>query len=289
MLKQDHKVSQISSDAIFAIPAMRPAKVLVSLLFCALLITSDINNKSSDYLRGLGKDAILPIFYLSTLPIKAFDGFKYYLQSKNNMHSKILELQEENKKLSVTNLLVAELSKENAALKSLWKSAQQDPDQYLVVKKRFLSTNPLMPTLTVDKGNLNTEIKKDAAVLSSLGITGKVLSSSNLSLEVLLAQDPRSLIPVISSSSRLHAIAQGSGLGRLGKLNNIKKTAEFKVGEILFSSGLGEIFPMGFPVAEIVSVNDFADNKYLTVDVSFFTNPLKEDDFLIFSKQDSSE
>ena len=289
MLKKEHKVSQISSDAIFAIPTMRSGKVLVSLLFCSLLIISDINNKSSDYLKSLGKDVISPIFYLSNLPVKAFNGFKYIFQSKKIMQSKILELQEENKKLNITNLLVVELSKENLALKSLWDSAKLNPDHYLVVRKKFLSTNPLVPTLTVNKGNLSQGSRKGDAVLSSLGITGKVISSSNLFVEVLLVQDPRSLIPVLSSSSRLHAMAQGAGLGRLGKLNNIKKTAEFKVGEILFSSGLGGIFPTGFPVGEIVSINDFTDNKYLDVDVSFFTNPLQEDDFLIYSKQSSSE
>jgi rod shape-determining protein MreC len=289
MLKKEHKVSQISSDAIFAIPTMKPGKVLVSLLFCSLLIISDINNKSSDYLKSLGKDVISPIFYLSNLPVKAFNGFKYIFQSKKTMQSEILELQEENKKLNITNLLVVELSKENLVLKSLWDSAKQNLDHYLVVRKKFLSTNPLMPTLTVDKGNLSQGLRKGDAVLSSLGITGKVISSSNLFVEVLLVQDPRSLVPVVSSSSRLHAMAQGAGLGRLGKLNNIKKTAEFKVGEILFSSGLGGIFPTGFPVAEIVSINDFTDNKYLDVDVSFFTNPLQEDNFLIYSKQSPSE
>ena len=42
------------------------------------------------------------------------------------------------------------------------------------------------------------------------------------SVEVFLSHDPQSLIPVISSESRLHAILKGHGLERNGELINVK-------------------------------------------------------------------
>ena len=84
---------------------------------------------------------------------------------------------------------------------------------------------------------------------------------------MMMVHDPRSMVPVISSSSRIHGILQGGGFGKSGKLINIKKTTSLKEGENLYSSGLGEVFPPNFLVGQIVSVNDKTDNEFLEVEV----------------------
>jgi rod shape-determining protein MreC len=105
----------------------------------------------------------------------------------------------------------------------------------------------------------------------------------------MLIQDPRSLIPVVSSASRLHAILQGSGLSRLGHLNNIKKSAEYKIGEELYSSGLGGVFPSGYPVGKIESIKDNPDNEFLDIRVSFVQSPINQDYFLVLRSLQSNE
>ena len=77
-------------------------------------------------------------------------------------------------------------------------------------------------------------------------------------------------------------MVQGRGLGRLGKLINIKKTADFQEGEVLLSSGLGDIFPSGFYVAKINSISDEPDNEFLDINVTFISFPESEDFFLVF-------
>ena len=72
--------------------------------------------------------------------------------------------------------------------------------------------------------------------MSSGGIMGKITSVGRKSAEVMMVHDPRSMIPIISSTTRIHAVLQGKGLERFGKLINIKKTAKLKVGEDLYSS-----------------------------------------------------
>ena len=67
------------------------------------------------------------------------------------------------------------------------------------------------------------------------------------------------------------------------KLNNVKKTSKYSLGEILHTSGLGDIFPAGFPVARIVKIIDSPDNNYLDISIEFISNPLNEDLFLIYT------
>ena len=283
MLRKEHKVSNISSEAIFAIPTMKPIKVLVSLVFCTLLLLSDIYYQSSDYLRSYGKDLIIPFVYLSEVPSRSIKTAQKILSSRKDMDSEMKSLKEKNLKLQIINQQIAELIIENKKLESLWEIANLDLSGYQVVKKRFLSSNELVPNLTADINQSEVIVKRDDAVFGSAGLIGKVLLISTLKAEIMLIQDPKSLVPVISSSSRVHSIAQGSGIGRLGKLNNVKKTSKYSLGEILYTSGLGDIFPAGFPVARIVKIIDRPDNNYLDISIEFISNPLNEDLFLIYT------
>ena len=289
MLRKEHKVSHISSEAIFAIPAMKPIKVLFSLIICFLLILSDINYKSSDILRGYGNDILNPIIYISKTPSLLVRNLISFFSSREDLRLTIQTLEKENLKIQSINTLLEEISFENKRLNSLWDSIKEEPGQYSLVKKKHLSTNELKPIMTIGINRKEKGYAVNNAVISEKGILGRIISLGLYQAEVLLVEDPRSLIPVTSSSSRLHAILQGSGLGRLGNLKNIKKTANFEVGEKLYSSGLGGIFPTGYPIAKIESIVDSPDNEFLNVKVSFLQSPLNQDHFLVLRDSGSDE
>ena len=135
--------------------------------------------------------------------------------------------------------------------------------------------------MTVGINSRGEAFTKNNAVLSEKGLLGRVISQGLLNAEVMLVQDSRSLVPVVSSSSRLHAILQGSGLSRLGHLNNIKKSAEYKIGEELYSSGLGGVYPPGYLVAKIKTIKDNPDSEFLDIQVSFLQSPVDQDYFLV--------
>ncbi|HIE49702.1 MAG TPA: rod shape-determining protein MreC [Gammaproteobacteria bacterium] len=289
MLRKEHKVSHISSEAIFAIPAMKPTKVLFSLIICFLLILSDINFKSSDILRGYGNDILNPIIYISKTPSLLVKNLISFFSSREDLRLTIQILEKENLKIQSINTLLEEISFENKRLNSLWDSIKEKPGQYSLVKKKHLSTNELKPVMTIGINRKEKGYAVNNAVISEKGILGRIISLGLYQAEVLLVEDSRSLIPVTSSSSRLHAILQGSGLGRLGNLKYIKKTANFEIGEKLYSSGLGGIFPTGYPIAKIESILDSPDNEFLNVKVSFLQSPLNQDHFLVLRNFGSDE
>lgn len=281
MLRKEHKVSHISSEAIFATPTMKPAKVLLSLVFCFLLILTDINYKSSETLRAYGKDILTPVIYIAKSPVFIFNKVIDFFNSRQDLRFTINALELENLKLKSINSLMNEISFENRRFNSLEESIEDNPNNYYLVKKKFLSTNDLKPTMTVGINSREEAFTKNNAVLSEKGLLGRVISQGLLNAEVMLVQDSRSLVPVVSSSSRLHAILQGSGLSRLGHLNNIKKSAEYKIGEELYSSGLGGVYPPGYLVAKIKTIKDNPDSEFLDIQVSFLQSPIDQDYFLV--------
>ena len=283
MLKREHKVSNISSEAIFAIPAMKPSRVIFASIFCLFLMITDIRYESGSYIRSFSNDMLKPITFLTRFPLQIYENFNLFFSSRTNLEKKLQSLQKENLKLKATNQFMEKISIDNSKLNALWSSLTIDKERFLISKKSFLSSNEYQPLLVLD---INKQIvKKDSAVVSEQGLAGRVSSVGFSSAEVLLVQDIRSSIPVISSDSSLHATLEGKGLGRNGKLKFLSKTAEFSAGERVYTSGLGEIFPDGILVGEVVSVTDPVDSEFLEVEIFFYSDPVNQDYFLIYKNE----
>ena len=283
MLKREHKVSNISSEAIFAIPAMKPSRVIFASIFCLSLMITDIRYESGSYIRSFSNDMLKPITFLTRFPLQIYENFNVFFSSRTNLEKKLQSLQKENLKLKATNQFMEKISIDNNKLNALWSSLTIDKERFLISKKSFLSSNEYQPLLVLDINS--KQIVKDDAVVSEQGLAGRVSSVGFSSAEVLLVQDIRSSIPVISSDSSLHATLEGKGLGRNGKLKFLSKTAEFSAGERVYTSGLGEIFPDGIVVGEVVSVTDPVDSEFLEVEIYFYSDPVNQDYFLIYKNE----
>lgn len=284
MLKREHKVSHISSEAIFAIPAMKPSKVVFAIIFCLCLMISDVKFETSSYLRSVSHEIFKPISWVIKLPSYLIDTSSNFLSSRSSLNTKLKDLEKENFKLRSSNQLMKKLSVDFERLNSLWSSSALNEDRFIISRKNLLSSNEFQPLLVLDIGRGN-DIKVNDVVISELGLVGRVSNRSLTTAEVLLIHDIRSSIPIVSESSSLHATLRGDGLERKGQLKYVKKTAKFSVGEKVYTSGLGEIFPSGILVGEIYSINDPADSEFLEIEISFSQTPLNRDYFLIYQHE----
>ena len=284
MLKREHKVSHISSEAIFAIPAMKPSKVVFAVIFCLCLMISDVKFETSSYLRSVSHEIFKPISWVIKLPSFLIDTSSNFLSSRSSLNTKLKDLEKENFKLRSSNQLMKKLSVDFKKLNSLWSSSALNEDRFIISKKNLLSSNEFQPLLVLDIERVH-DIQGNDVVISELGLVGRVSNRSLTTAEVLLIHDIRSSIPIVSESSSLHATLRGAGLERKGQLKYVKKTAKFSVGEKVYTSGLGEIFPSGILVGEIYSINDPADSEFLEIEISFSQTPLNRDYFLIYQHE----
>ena len=284
MSRGDHKVSKITSEAIFAVRPINSTSFLISLVFCLSLLLVDIKYKVSDEIRGYAHDVMLPLYKTVEIPGKFTNKALDIWQTNQELRKKILSYKEDNEKLQLINSQLKDLTRRNQELNLVWESAQVDKEVYLLGQKMKLSSNPIKPILILDVDDPNSVLLVNQPVLSKEGIIGKVRSVGLRSVEVMLSQDPQSLIPVISSESRLHAILKGHGLEKKGQLINVKKTATFKKGEELYSSGLGKVFPPNYLVGRVIHVEDKSDNEFLNIEVEFLKLPEEQEYFLVFTK-----
>jgi rod shape-determining protein MreC len=91
-------------------------------------------------------------------------------------------------------------------------------------------------------------------VLDGEGIFGQVWRVNERSAEVILITDAEHAIPVQSNRSGVRTIAVGTGdLNRL-VLPFVTGESDLKKGDLLLSTGMGGVFPPGYPVAKITRV-----------------------------------
>ena len=281
MFRREHKVSNISSEAIFAIPAMKPYRVVIAISLCFAFMLSDITYNTSVIVRSFALDLLKPVNLIIELPMRISEEVFDNLSSKQNLQRKVDALEEENLKLKVSNEYLQKLSIDLSKLNTLWSSIDIQKDRFVISEKNFLSSNTFQPMLVLTIQDPK-EIEKNSPVISEQGLVGRINNIGVLTAEVLLLQDIRSSVPIISEESSLHGILNGKGLDRKGELQFIKKTANFKKGEKIFTSGLGGIYPKGLPIGKISSISDPVDSEFLKVEISFNSTPLNHDYFLVY-------
>jgi rod shape-determining protein MreC len=120
--------------------------------------------------------------------------------------------------------------------------------------------SPEFRTMTIDKGTQDG-LLADMAVVAPTGVVGRIITASARASKVQLLIDASAAAGVIVERSRVNGVVSGVGLNdemafRAGllDLDYIPGTADLKVGDRLVTSGTDGIYPKGFAVGEIQSV-----------------------------------
>jgi len=115
-------------------------------------------------------------------------------------------------------------------------------------------------TMTIDKGTQDG-LRQDMAIIAPAGIVGRIIMPSRRASKVQLLIDRDAGAGVMIERSRAQGVISGSGAtdelafhAGLIDLEYIPSTADVKVGDRVVTSGVDGIYPKGFVVGEIQSV-----------------------------------
>lgn len=224
---------------------------LVLALACSfLLIFIDHRLQAMKPVRLFLNSLVAPVQYLAILPEQLLDGVSESLKTTSQLSDEnkrlkraILELQGEQQQLRF-------LQNENKRLRELLGSDARDSVRRMVAEVIAVASEPFSQQLVINKGTLSG-VYEGQPVLDSHGIIGQVQDVGGNTARVLLLSDQSHAISLRSERNDIRVLAQGTGdIGRL-ELMFIPHSTELKEGDLLMSSGLGGIFPEGYPVATI--------------------------------------
>ena len=111
---------------------------------------------------------------------------------------------------------------------------------------------PDFRTITIDKGTMHG-LKTDMAVLAPAGVVGRIVKPTGRAAIVQLLIDRNAAAGVIIERSRAQGVAMGAGDGRL-RLEYMSEAFDVAVGDEVVTSGIDNIYPKGFAVGKIDSI-----------------------------------
>jgi len=113
------------------------------------------------------------------------------------------------------------------------------------------SASPDFRTLTIDKGSADG-VRPDMSVIAPAGVVGRIITPSARAAKVQLLIDRNAAAGAIVERSRAQGVVEGTGGSLL--LNYVSGTADVKPGDVVSTSGIDGIYPKGFVIGQIESV-----------------------------------
>ena len=113
------------------------------------------------------------------------------------------------------------------------------------------SASPDFRTITIDKGS-SDGLRPDMAVIAPAGVVGRIITPSARAAKVQLLIDRNAAAGAIVERSRAQGVVEGTG-GSL-RLNYVSGTADVQSGDVVSTSGIDGIYPKGFVIGQIESV-----------------------------------
>ena len=233
--------------------------------FSLALMTIDHRMNYLDSIRtGLAVLAY-PVQYVVSFPTSASNWLGDNLQSRES-------LLEENEKLKTKNIfLKAQMQKfvslemENIRLRHLLGASKRLTDRVLTAELLSVDLDPFSHQVMINKGRRHN-VYKGQPILDAEGVYGQVVEVSPLTSTVMLLSDPGHALPVQLNRSGMRAIAQGTGSVDRLKLLHVPNNADVTEGDVLVTSGLGGVFPAGYPVAVVTNVALDSSKPFATVE-----------------------
>jgi rod shape-determining protein MreC len=112
--------------------------------------------------------------------------------------------------------------------------------------------SPDFRTLTIDKGT-RQGILGDMAVVAPAGVVGRVVTPSVRAAKVQLLIDRNAAVAGLVERTRAQGLVVGTGENRL-QMEYVPGTADIRVGDRVVTSGIDGIYPKGFLIGQIESV-----------------------------------
>lgn len=232
---------------------------VIFIILVAILSYSLKTNKKLSTFESIVKDVVVEIQKITYMPVKKFNAIiSDYKTLKNVL--------EENKILKSNVDKIESLEAENNELKQEINDMKNELNiehvlsdyDYLNATVVSRNASTWYNNLTIDKGSHNG-IKEGMVVINSTGVIGKTTNVSTFSSDV-------KLITTTDTNNKISVTIQSNGKKLTGLINGydyktknleiegISNTDTVSVGDQVYTSGLGGVFPSGILIGKVKSI-----------------------------------
>ncbi len=263
--------------------------LIVIVLIIVLFVIFSVSLKKERELNKVEsffKDALVYTEKIISYPVR-------FISSKITDYNELKNVEEDNDVLESSLDRVSSIEAENMELRrELEKLKEELNIEYNLIDYEYLNATVVTRnigfwynTITIDKGTYNG-VEKDMVVINSKGLIGKVIKTSTFTSDVRLitTSDTNNKISVHISNGvyNLYGLINSYDYSdNYLEVEGISNTKDVRVGDYVYTSGLGGIFPSGiligtvseistdsYDLAKIIRVTpavDFTDINYVSI------------------------
>jgi rod shape-determining protein MreC len=205
------------------------------------------------HVRNLLGYLITPVQWVVATPLQVVDWADESTTSRSTLLEENERLKHEQLILSQKVQQMVSLRAENNRLRDLLSASEKLDDKVLAAEVIGVDPDPYTHHVIINRG-ASSGVFKGQPVLDESGLMGQVIEVLPYTSRVILIADSNHAIPVQVSRNGVRAIAVGTGKIDEIELIYVPYTADIQDGDVLVSSGLGQRFPEGYPVAVVNKV-----------------------------------
>ena len=176
-----------------------------------------------------------------------------------HLHAQNKQLREEVELLRAQNLTASEFASENQRLRALL-GYKQVAKQFDLVAASVIGRESTTWTsvIVINRGTADG-VADNMAVVTELGLVGRIMEAGLNTSKVELLLDPRSSVGALVQrpESRVAGIVEGDiDNPNQPRMVNIPKNSDVQVNDMVVTSGFGGVYPKGLVVGKIVEIKN---------------------------------
>jgi rod shape-determining protein MreC len=234
---------------------LRKYGLLVAIaLVCLLLLTAQT--------RGLGMGRAADAVALVVTPLQialvkihreALGLWNAYVDWKS-VRSENALLRLETERFRLEALQAEDIRQENIRLRRLLALRDRLPLSTLAGDVVGREEDGWVRALTVNRGR-GSGILRQTPVIVPEGLVGRVLQVRGGASVIQLVNDPYSTVGGVVQRTRTPGLVEGHTAGTL-RLKFMARGAQVAIGDLVVTSGVGNLFPKGVPIGRVVAIQD---------------------------------
>jgi len=250
---------------IFATSTSLQLRLFFAVIASFSLIIVDSKFDSFANVRIYLNTAVSPLIYAADIPSEMLKGVSNNVVNRRDLRKQVKEQRDKLFIQQVQLLELKHLKEENKRLRALLNSPVHSDQRKLVAEIITVNSDPYSLQVVINKGALDG-LYIGQPVLNEQGVVGQIVDVSATYSRVLLISDVTHGIPVRVQRNDIRAIANGSGELNSLNLPYMPHSTDVQVGDILVTSGLGGVFPEGYPVATVTEFSYQIGQPYAQVE-----------------------
>ena len=263
--------------------------LIVIVLIIVLFVIFSVSLKKERELNKVESFFKDTLIYVEKIVVYPFD----YVKNKISDYNELKNVKKDNDILETSMDRILSIETENIELRRQLEALKDELNiDYSLTDYEYLNASVISRNvgywynkITIDKGSYNG-VEKDMVVITSKGLIGRVINTTTFTSDVKLitTSDTNNKISVHISNgdTNLYGLIYGYNYNdNVLELEGISNTKDVNIGDRVYTSGLGGIFPSGiligtvseittdsYDLAKVIKVKpsaDFSDINYVSI------------------------